>query len=500
MSTIVSTILTTIDIFGYSPYLQVNRKKSFKTPFGGFISLAIIPMIVIAIGIFGKEFILKERPVLIIANQYDLTPVSSTNFNDTGFIVAVGLHDMNYSFFYDESYFSVQAGQHKVSRDFINGKYKIKHEYKQIEVVKCKQKKGKLFKEELEYIDSDNLLCLKNGEFILDGYLGQDNWSYFEFSFKECINDTMSEIICKSSDEIKRKLSRGYLGIYYSDYSIQPADFHQPTHLQLRNFFSTFTVKNYHEVWMFFRNFTFKSDIGWLFDTFVYESYIGLDEFRENWSIREAKQENINFNNFTTSSNTFISLKLVIGLNNVIYERLYLKLEMIAANCGGIIKSLLLFGELFTLYLRKLTFKSFIVNYFFNTKSFSFAEDDNLSIIQKNTNAMNNLNDKSKSSKGSGSDKKIDNDDSNSEMKFYNNFVAGRKQQTGNGLEALQALSNIQIEALEQHARVSPGNGRKSFRRRGVMPKDLNLAKLIQGIKLGLIFLNFIINIYKNIF
>jgi hypothetical protein len=363
MSSYLSSLLSMIDIFGYTPSLQVNRKKNFKTPFGGFISVGIIPFICLAIILFGKEFILKQRPTLIIANQYDLLPQKMAVLNDTNFVVAFGIYDSNYSLFQHQSYFIVSAEYHKINQEINNEKITNRKEIKSLDLVKCKQKKSKFFKEELNNIDTDNLFCLQNGDLILDGFIGGSSWSFLEFNFKECKNTTESEINCKPNDEINKKLSTSYLGIFFSDNSIEPADYIKPAHSRLRSFFSPFSMKKHNQIWMYLKHIIFKSDVGWLFDDFVYDSYIGLDEFRENTFLRDGNEN-------------FVSFKILMGVNTVVYERLYLKLEMIAANCGGIIKCLLLLGESLTYYFRKICFKSFIVSYFFNTKSFSEEDED----------------------------------------------------------------------------------------------------------------------------
>ena len=487
MSSYLSSFFTMIDIFGYSPSLQVNRKKNFKTPFGGFISIGIIPLIFLAIILFGKEFILKQRPTLLIANQYDLQPPKMAVINDTNFVVAFGIYDSNFSLFQHQSYFSVSAEYHVINQEINNDKITAKEEIKYLDVVRCKQKKSKFFKDELNNIDTDNLFCLQTGNINLDGFIGGSNWSFVEFNFKECKNTTDRETNCKSKDEINIKLSPSYIGIFFSDYSIEPADYINPAHSRMRSFFSPFSLKKYNQIWMYLKQIIFKSDVGWLFYDFEYYNYLVLDEFRENTFLRDGHEN-------------FVSFKILMTGKTVTYERLYLKLEMIAANCGGIIKCLLLLGESLVRYLRNVCFKSFIVSHFFNTKSFS-NEDEDISTPNKrksldviNNNFLVQQHDESKSdslsrSKSSISKKSDNSSSDNGVLNNLNNFIHNNALLRENGISPVNARVNL--NAIPQQLPVTPNinkllslaNRRKSIsRRRNIVANDFNMMKLVRGI------------------
>jgi hypothetical protein len=454
----INSLLKRTDIFGYSPSLQINKKKSFKNPFGGFISLGIIPLICIGMFLSGKEFYSKERPAVIISTKDDPVPLEAAKFNDTGFIMALGVYDSNYSMFYDESYFTVSAGQHIVTRSYENGKHISKEEVFSVNVIKCSQKSDRIFKNELEMIDTDSLLCLQSGDFYLDGYLGRDLWSYFEINFNECKNSTM--VVCKSSEEIKKKLAKAYLGIYYSDYGIQAYNFNKPTNLQLENFISIFSILNSHEIWMYFKNLIFESDVGFFLNDFRYLNYFTLDEFRESSVSRELDNQ----------KEKFLSLKLVLGLNTTTYRRLYIKLNIIAANCGGIMKLLLSFGMFFAVHFRKLTFKTFIVNFFFDIKSLSVEEGENLSDINKNHVAAGiNKELKNPQTSSSGNKESV----GTTEVRSYNNFMVNWKDKKNTNLGLLKSANETK--------NILPGTTMNTEIRRLSTRKDLKLARLVKG-------------------
>jgi hypothetical protein len=164
-----------------------------------------------------------------------------------------------------------------------------------------------------------------------------------------------------------------------------------------------------------------------------------------------------------------MSFKIIMGLNKITYERLYLKLEMIAANCGGIIKILLLFGEIFTLYFRKLAFKSFIVNYFFNTKSFSLDDDENPSYLPKTNNEVLDRNtNKDKESN-------INREFMTSQVKLNNNYLDNMKNQE-NGL----GLTKKKTVTVVEPPRMSINSAKRMSLKRLNTHKDLTLARLVK--------------------
>lgn len=54
--------LTSIDIFGYSPTLEINKSKNYKTKFSSAISILIILTTILAVWLFGKEIFYKQKP------------------------------------------------------------------------------------------------------------------------------------------------------------------------------------------------------------------------------------------------------------------------------------------------------------------------------------------------------------------------------------------------------------------------------------------------------
>ena len=63
-----------------------------------------------------------------------------------------------------------------------------------------------------------------------------------------------------------------------------------------------------------------------------------------------------------------------MGLNRMVFERSYVKVQQILANVGGILKVLLLMGQIVTFYYSKLNFQSFLVNHFYDSEAFTRGE------------------------------------------------------------------------------------------------------------------------------
>jgi hypothetical protein len=64
-----------IDIFGFTPCLEVNKKQEFKSSFGFLTTLIIASTIIYSIWHFGKDIIYKTQPRIIVSEYIDEDPL-----------------------------------------------------------------------------------------------------------------------------------------------------------------------------------------------------------------------------------------------------------------------------------------------------------------------------------------------------------------------------------------------------------------------------------------
>jgi hypothetical protein len=341
-----------LDMFGYSPHMQVNKQQSYQTVFGGFISIIVIFAIISAVWLFGKEIILKEKPGVIVSTYSDADPMQ-TQFNDENYVITLGLQDPDYTFYLNESIYKVELTHNTMMRSENN---KVTFESKKIEVIRCSNKNITLLNDYFKLLDLNNLLCLKNGNFSLEGSFGRSIFTFLEFKFNRCKNSTENNFSCKSSQEIEKRLAGGFFGMFLTDITILPTNKTSPFQAYGVNIWTTFSIWAYREVWMYYKKIQVWSDKGWLFDDSNREDYFSFDKMREVWDTRDT-------------SETFMSLNIAMGLSRQVFDRSYIKVQQIAANCGGIMKFLMLLGKLVTFYFSKLKFKSYLVDFYYDPGS-----------------------------------------------------------------------------------------------------------------------------------
>ncbi len=184
-----------------------------------------------------------------------------------------------------------------------------------------------------------------------------------------CSNTIFSNIdyqdnICKNETTIEEYLSDLKITFYIINPIINPSDYNNPlTHtlIEMEEFLNPKFKK---EIELTFSQLEIQSEIGWLMeDIRTIKSY-------------ELQRTNtlINTNLWRRKFNKLLDLSINLSQNLHVYKRLYIKVQNIAANLGGIIKSLLLIGEVVVYFFSKIEFKEYLVNIFFDETKISRSD------------------------------------------------------------------------------------------------------------------------------
>ena len=164
------------------------------------------------------------------------------------------------------------------------------------------------------------------------------------------------------------------MGIFTIDYQINPHNYKQPAQIYGKNIFTTFSIKQYADFWVYFQIKQINTDKGILFDSIVSESILSYEYTYENKDYRE--------------SDIFLAVYLRESTNRKVLDRSYLKFQDVAANIGGIIKIIFSIGEIITFYIRTTLYKNYILQ-FFNldeSKFEEFSREEKNEIIKLQTN------------------------------------------------------------------------------------------------------------------
>ena len=381
-------ILLNLDIFGSELNFNIHGKNKYKTYIGAFFTCASILSFIIIIMVLTKDILLRKHLQIIttINNQYSKTETIST---DT-FVFAFGLQDINYTNYIDESIYILNASILDTFRNE-DGSSEIK--ITNLKVTKCSLLNIKIIPEYFKGVGMHNLYCLNEPNFTLKGEFGEANWRYLIFKFSKCQNSTENNFSCKSEEEIKKRLNRGYFGAFVTDIIVKNTDYKFPLSKFGKNLFTFFSCDYYQDLWVYLKKIQIVTDYGYFFEDKKIEEDIALDKYESTIDYRE----DINF----------YTVKIRMSTKVEVYERDYRKITEVIGNIGGLIKIILIFSRFCVSYFNSLLLKKYLIQFFhfdddlgenylyrdIFTKNFSNISQNNN--VSTNNNSNTNINNKS---------------------------------------------------------------------------------------------------------
>jgi hypothetical protein len=341
-----------LDIYGTHPRFIINGEKKFNTYFGSFMTLVSGTVITLFFYIYTEEVINHKNPKLITTIYNDAQP-SERIITTKDFIITFSLEYSNYSNFIDERIYTVQAGlytYYKINGSNIETRTPI-------DVIKCSEFTFDIIPSYFQSLDLKNLYCLKNGTFTFEGEYQSESFQFLYFIISKC-NNLTSNNTCYSEEKINSVLSGGYIGIFMSDKIVIPHNFSIPYQTYGKNIFSTFSIKQYTDYWIYFKPMEVHTDSGFFFKSWKKDYFIAYDRAEPVIDYRE--------------SNSFASINIRESTKREVYERSYSKIQEAAASAGGIVKIVTLLCEGIVYFFRQILYRNFMIQFFkFSRKEFN---------------------------------------------------------------------------------------------------------------------------------
>ena len=100
-------LLSSVDIFGYSPRLTIKKQSENRTIFGGIMTILIVVLSVIAIYFFRQEIIFKESPSVNLSTESYNNPDKINYFDN--FELILGIQNPNKEMEINDKIFYVKA-------------------------------------------------------------------------------------------------------------------------------------------------------------------------------------------------------------------------------------------------------------------------------------------------------------------------------------------------------------------------------------------------------
>lgn len=345
-----SRIFLLCDIFGYKPSFLINNSSSFKTTFGALISLLIVGLIITSTWFFGKDVIFRQEPSVIFTTYNDPNPLR-INLTDKNFIFAVGVTYPNNTMFIDDKIFTLDVQRVTMLRDG-NGNFITTTE--DLATIQCSQKNITIVPEYFKNMDLSTLLCIKDTNTYVKGDYGQEEYSYLHFGFNKCQNTTENNNHCSSASDMSLHLNGGYISMFMSDSYVVPTNFSYPFATYGKNMYDSMSDNIYKEFNIYLSTVQVKSDQGWLLQDISLDTGFQIATTQQMWDMRDT-------------SDMFYSLNFRCSLNRQVISRKYVKVQTVGANVGGVMRFLLIFGELIVYYFRQLNFNEYLANIFYDS-------------------------------------------------------------------------------------------------------------------------------------
>ena len=327
-------LLENSDFLGYSYTLKINSQSQNTSKFGGILSLIIIILSLVMVFILGLEIFLKNEPIVL--NSYiqndNFGPYNFSNeTNDIEFFV--GLEYANFSYYYDESIYTISAEESKVEYvTNLNGTISQILTTRNIKLGRCSEfytvegiKKSDL------NIPLDLFSCVDPKENVkIAGFWGTIISKSLKVKLEKCVNSTESQIICQSKDTIDKFIQNGVLSMYASDYIIDQKNFEKPTKKFFRDVYNYLSSHDGLIYVIAYGDFKFQTDAGLILQSYDQMKIPMVSEIKNSYSFGQDQIfAFINIQGFKLAQN---------------YLRSYSKIQDILTKVGGLIRALTLIG------------------------------------------------------------------------------------------------------------------------------------------------------------
>jgi len=372
--TIFSQQLLSIDIYGNKPELKIKKGDNFKTVFGSILTIQTILTSLFALSYFCLLLFDVTNPKLVFSLRNINNP-PLIQFDQSNYGFAFGLENVtSYEQFIDESIYRVEA-YHMTGTRSSNGTFSW--EVEKLGLEKCNINK---YPKEFEHIFADlpfqNLYCLKNTTFVLSGTFLNEQYKYIIIKIFECKNSTEpNSTVCQPKSYIDEMLAGTFFSFSHTDITLDPTNYTHPKQVYAGDSYTTVSNKFFKEMHHYLKIVNFATDKGWLVSDVQKDTYFQLDYIKEMTDFRKA--------------DNFLSYTVKLSTKWETYHRSYIKIQDVAADCGGLIKLVTVFCLIISYFYNKTKFYEFIgeemlceghtiqKNNFETKKEFEFKSDHN---------------------------------------------------------------------------------------------------------------------------
>ena len=348
---LITNVIKKIDLFGAEFNFTIFGEKSYRTFFGGMLSLLVILTTITISIMFGLDLLLRKNPIVlketVVPEYYEYINVTLQNFPIFWRIEDDNNAVVNFTnILYPQLNFYVYKFNNSSGQwDYLDKKtMSTKHCNRSI------VNNDYIF----DKFGLNNFYCFDWAE---TGYPIGGSWDsgdmvyYFEQVIFTCPNDNTTSPNCTNTTFLKNWLGTSnkiYYSIIYPLAYFSPGNFTNPLQASYVNYFQLLSANLYKKNRYFFTKTELERDTGWIFTDTNNYSIITYD--RNNFDIDNRPDTDIN--NPSISSNIYATTIYFVK-NHDKYTMSYIKMQDLAAQTGGFMKIVMVFFFVFNYHLNE---------------------------------------------------------------------------------------------------------------------------------------------------
>ena len=350
--------LKDVDMFGKEPELYY-KESSKKTSWMGRIFSILFVLAYFAFFVYKLIRMLQRKDVTFYDTFTYADEPSKVKITNENFYGGFGIENPEtYDTFIDESIYFPKAyfkRAEKKGNDFM-------YDVVELELEPCKLEKfGSIYQEKFKSKQLNNLYCIKNMDFALEGHFSYDLYSFLYFQFYPCINTTEKHN-CKPLEIIDQYLKNTFVQFQWQDIELNSRNYSYPIKPRDVDIYTTVGKKLFQEIHAFFQVVKIETDLNFIgFDEIEYfktEEYLKYDEM--------VIMSNLIEDNIYETGEPFCDFTIKLSENIRIHKRTYITLITILGDVGGLMEVLFTLFRVITSFAVDILYEVSLVNNLFN--------------------------------------------------------------------------------------------------------------------------------------
>jgi hypothetical protein len=318
-------LLRNIDLQSFNYEFTVDKNSSFKTALGGCLIVLLIVISVLAFVAFGRDFINKTSPTIYSSYSKTDNPVIPKSQFKGYRIAGAAMYRGGASIEDQDRILEIQS-----LTGITNPANEVTTVFTPYFPDVCIERKNYTDSETQDLRSNfigkpETYKCLSEKiDHDINGSFGNPVFTIWMFTINRCANSTQNNNHCFPDEVINQRLEEFYLHLIFEEYYINSNDYEAPLKRYYNKKLITLSARSTRIDTLYFRSFEYISDNGFLIES--KQSYFGHELVNHEKEYHGVSGVAI-YGAFFTCDN----------LNHQIY-RIYIKVQKVIADTGGIIK------------------------------------------------------------------------------------------------------------------------------------------------------------------